>query len=268
VPKIRRLRLDELRIDSAYQRPLNERTVRTIAQGFDGRRLGVLVVSKRDGWYAVFDGQHRLAALRKLGALDALCQVHENLAQKDEAWLFARLQLDRRSLRPIDRFKAQLVAEDPAACEIDQIVRDHGLRIGGNGRAPSVQAIVSLEKIYARGGGALLRDVLGLIQRVWRDDDGSTHGQFLEGTAIFVTAFGPKIGPANIESLGKRGPWTIIRRSTAHSPEPQKKQIAVGVAMELRAAAKMKRVQPVRFTRAFGAATKISKKKRPEKETA
>ncbi|MDY5220460.1 MAG: DUF6551 family protein, partial [Eubacteriales bacterium] len=55
-------------VTEEYQRVMNMRNVAGIVKHFDPAKLGVLVVSHRkDGTYAVLDGQHRLTALRKLG---------------------------------------------------------------------------------------------------------------------------------------------------------------------------------------------------------
>lgn len=54
-------------VTEQYQRILNMKNVAGIVKNFDPAKLGVLVVSRRgDGTYAVLDGQHRLAALRRL----------------------------------------------------------------------------------------------------------------------------------------------------------------------------------------------------------
>lgn len=254
--KVRRLLVEELRVDSDYQRPQNKPQITRITQGFDPRQFGILEVSKRPGgWYAVFDGQHRLAAARQLGLKDVLCLVHENLTPRDESYLFARLQLDRKTLRPFDRFRAQLFARDPQALEIDQIARDYGFRIvSGNTGPYSISAVTSLEAIYRRGGGPLLRDVLGMIVELWEGDSGATTGQFLVGVSTFWVAFGPKISETHKDRLRRVSPITFLRRSLEYQPTSGTKGgYGPGVALKLQETAKMKKMKPVAYTKLFGA---------------
>lgn len=272
LPKVRRLLLDELRIDPRYQRPLRESRVKMITSGFDSRQLGILEVSARsDGWYAVFDGQHRLVALRKRGAKDALCLVHEGLSPEEEAYLFAHLQLDRRPLTPFERFKAQLFAGETAAIEIDQIVRDYDCRLVAGGSSPrAISAIVAVERIYARGGGALLREVLGFVIEIWDGDDGFLKGEFLLGASIFLSAFGPKVGDGQRAKLARHSPWALMRRSISELRFIGRRTAdAAGVAVELRKAAGMTRTAPVRYTKLFGSGVRTGprRRKRGEKAT-
>ena len=61
-------------VTEEYQRVLNMKNVNGIVRDFDPARLGVLVVNHRaDGTYAILDGQHRLAALRRMGYAAANC---------------------------------------------------------------------------------------------------------------------------------------------------------------------------------------------------
>ena len=77
-------------VTEQYQRILNMKNVAGIVKNFDPAKLGVLVVSHRaDGTYAVLDGQHRLAALRRLGYDAANCIVLEGMTIRQEADYFA-----------------------------------------------------------------------------------------------------------------------------------------------------------------------------------
>ena len=86
-------------------------------KNFDPAKLGVLVVSHRaDGTYAVLDGQHRLAALRRLGYDAANCIVLEGMTIRQEADYFRRQNENKQSLRINDTFNASLWAEDAESC--------------------------------------------------------------------------------------------------------------------------------------------------------
>ena len=75
-----------------YQRELNSRRVREIAENFDERVANEPKVSARDGRFYVFDGQHTIAARKLLNGgrdLPILCKVYTGLTERDEAVLFA-----------------------------------------------------------------------------------------------------------------------------------------------------------------------------------
>lgn len=188
--RYKRVPLADLFVDEGYQRVLDENRVNGIVENFEPALLGALEVSHRNGKCAVFDGQHRLEALRRRGHKDAPCLVHEGLDVPDEAMLFVRLQTQRRSLKPIDRFKARLCAGDEQAHAIRGIVEEHGYRIAGGhgGDRAEIGAVTALDRVYARGGIYLLNETLALMT-VWQGEPRSTDGALIEGLGIAVQRF-------------------------------------------------------------------------------
>ncbi len=209
-PKYRKLPVGSLFVDGRYQRDLRPQRVKAIAKAFDAAQLGVLEVSVRDDdTYVVFDGQHRLAALRTLGAESAPCLIHAGLSAEDEAALFARLQLDRRGLSSLERFKAQVFAGVPHAVAVAAIADEVGLTIGKRG----VRAVAALERIYRREGEARLAETLATARDLWNGDKRATDGYLLEGLAQFLTSYGDRLGAEQMDRLAAASPTTILRRS-------------------------------------------------------
>ena len=63
-----------------YQRPVEEKDVDDLIRKWDDHLLKPLIVSFRDGHFYLIDGQHRVAALRKMnGGAEVVvpCQVKE-----------------------------------------------------------------------------------------------------------------------------------------------------------------------------------------------
>lgn len=185
-----RVPLDELMVDPSYQRVLEEKRVNKIVAEFDPALLGVLEVSLRNGKAAIFDGQHRFAALQRRGAKDAPCLIHEGLTVAEEAMLFVDLQTRRKALRPLDRFKARIVAGDESAISITRIAHEHGYVIAeGANSINGIGAVAALDRIYDRGGSDLLSKTLELVS-VYRGEPKGTDGSLLEGLAIAIERYG------------------------------------------------------------------------------
>jgi hypothetical protein len=91
---------NDIRVDTQYQRPINIAHVRKIANEFDERAFGVILVSERaDGSVYVIDGQHRLAAVKSMGrgGSEIPCHVYRGLSVGDEALIF-HMQTQRNQI--------------------------------------------------------------------------------------------------------------------------------------------------------------------------
>ena len=159
-----KLKASSINIDPKYQREVDARRVTTIAKELDWDRIGVPDVSLRaDGTYWCIDGQHRVLAIVESGAGDTaiLCSLHEDLTLKEEAAMFLKLNGARTAVGVHAKFRAALVAKDPVACEIDRIVRSHGLQVA---KAQSWKSVCAVQAMYyAHGCNANLSDVLAFL---------------------------------------------------------------------------------------------------------
>jgi hypothetical protein len=213
-PKFEIVSVDRMVIDTRYQRKLMEHRVGKIVDEFNPAQLGALEVSRREnGVCAVFDGQHRLAALKALGEDDAPCIVHVGLSAQQEAELFVRLQRDRRPPTPVERFRAQLFSGDKDA----QMIADALLRSGyvvGNG-ANDVKAVASIEKIAAKHGVEILARVFNVIRDAWYEDPYSLDGSIIGGMGEVLADYSERWNESHTERLRKQAPVDIKRRAQA-----------------------------------------------------
>lgn len=185
------LNVSQLEIDPTYQRvastPQDKKRfdtfVASIVENFDPNLLGVLSVATDDGRYYVWDGQARLSALRVLGVEKVWCQIGD-LSQTEQAALFAQ-QTHRRSLHPLQRHRAALVAGDKEATVINDIVQEAGLETSRAG----IQAVQSLYWIYRRGGPTLLGDTLTIAAACWQDSPQGFSDRILKGLGVFLERF-------------------------------------------------------------------------------
>lgn len=210
-------------IDKRYQRELDGRRVQKIVDAFEPRLLGTLEVARRNGGkLAVFDGQHRLAALTDLGIDSAPCLVHDNLTPQQEANLFVALQRERRNVSSLERFRARIFSGDRDARTIKKVVESAGYVIPDyytehtNGHR-AIRAVGTLERIYRQSDQGALRDALEIVARTWGDDPRSADGLLVEGMWLLRQHYGDRIGADEIARLGEVAPKTILRRATGNA---------------------------------------------------
>lgn len=188
---IRQIPISSLQV-GGYQRPTNTAQVDKIAAQFDEAKLGLPIVSDRDGHYHLLDGAHRVAALRKIGYTHAKCVVLTGLTYQDEAEYFRSQNRNSRPLTKYNLFKAGLEAGDELCVQIDRITRANGFTVGMSGRNfNSIAAIFALSTICTVYGFEVLDSTLALIRATWEGINNATRREFLVGTAEFVHRFGP-----------------------------------------------------------------------------
>jgi len=176
---------------SDYQRATNHAQVKNIVKNFDEAKLGTLTLSSRDGNFHIVDGAHRLAALRALNYSHALCEILTGLTFEDEAQYFAAQGQNKRSLRPIDLFKAGIVAGDETCLRIREIVDSNDFKIGFNNKDfYQIGAIETLFTIVEEYGFANLDDTLSLVALTWSEIPQAVCGDCLLGVAEFVRKYG------------------------------------------------------------------------------
>lgn len=187
---IRMLPVGELLV-GGYQRPTNTAQVDKIAANFDEAKLGLPIVSEREGKYHLLDGAHRTAALRKIGYTHALCLVLTGLSYQDEADYFRTQNQNSRPLTKYNLFKAGLEAGEEMCVRIDAICRANGFVVGMSAnRFHAIAAIYALTTICAVYGYEVLDTTLALIHATWDGINNATRREFLVGVAEFVHRYG------------------------------------------------------------------------------
>lgn len=188
-------------VTEEYQRVLNMKNVAGIVRDFDPAKLGVLVVSRRrDGTYSILDGQHRLAALRRLGFTAANCIVLEGMTIQQEADYFRRQNENKQSLRIADTFNAAVWAEDEESVTIKAVMDRHGFRLGKSGQPMCVCAIGALQSIVRQFGVPVLELTLASIAAAWSRDATILRREMLAGLGEFWNRYAQKLTVAQFES--------------------------------------------------------------------
>lgn len=187
---IRLLPIGELQVGS-YQRPTNTAQVEKIAAHFDEAKLGLPIVSFRNGQYHLLDGAHRIAALRKMGYTHAMCIVLTGLSYRDEADYFRTQNQNSRPLTKYNLFKAGLESGDEMCVQINRITHANGFTVGMSAnRVNTIAAIFSLMTVCTVYGYDVLDATLALIRATWDGINNATRREFLVGLAEFVHRYG------------------------------------------------------------------------------
>lgn len=207
--------LKKLTIDERIQRPLNKVWVEREAERFNPDAFGTLIVSRRrDGRYVVIDGQHRSALYEHMGYVDQLlpCTVLTGLSFEQEARLFNVLNVQRRTVQYIDRFRNDVNAKEPVALAVRDICKEFNLTIGRGTQDRNIQAAAALVSVYQgnqRGSGRnpiALRRALMTLKAAWGDGWETWNGSIIEGVGLCFLRFDNKIDPAELATkLAKHG---------------------------------------------------------------
>ena len=188
---VRLVALKDMEPESGYQRPTNPLQVANIVRKFDETKLGTLTVSERGGKFHVIDGAHRAKALRELDYTHANCVVFTGLTFEQEAEYFRKQNEDKRSIRPIEFFKAGLVSGEEKCVSINNIVKANGFNIGCDNknfyRIGAVQALFTIADDY---GMEVLDNTLCLLAVTWSDYPKASQAEVMLGLAEFVSRYG------------------------------------------------------------------------------
>ena len=237
-PTTCRVDLDRLLVDYRYQRPVEERRVSRIVSEFDGRLLGTLELSKReDGSYAVIDGQHRFEALKALGRKRASAVVHSGLTVNEEADLFARSNMGRKPLTPIQRFRAQVFSGDPQAVDLQRIITHAGFKVDYTETTTelgAIRSIVALENAYNQHGPEHVEQVLTTIADLWFGERTATDQFIIRGMSAFLAIYGDRFEEKHRERLRRTPALTIVRRAQEKTITDNRTSIVALVADDLR----------------------------------
>ena len=209
--------------DPTYQRPIDMHRVQKIVQQFRQDLVNPAKVSRRDGKYYVFDGQHTLAALKaRNGGKDLMvdCKVYKGLTREQEAELFSLQNGVSRNVQTIHRLRALYAAGDPDVKEFYNFTNLSGVRMDfTQGKAVNkIVAVAKAYKIYNSVPSKDYTEILMLIRDTWDGVADSYSQEILGGVTLFYTTYKREINRRTfINQLSKVSPKVIIREGKALS---------------------------------------------------
>jgi len=185
-------------IDEKMQRPLDQKRVDEIANGFSDLYAGTLLVSKRAQGpaHVALDGQHRLLAMGKIERTKAYCDIYNGLTSEEEAQIFIKFNDRRGKPAATTIFQYELQAGNTEARGIAQTLEKCGCRIV-TPNAPyhasdvlkPIDAVGMVRLVYrSKGGASHLELVLKTLQLIWPADLRVLQANFIGGVSrVFLT---------------------------------------------------------------------------------
>ena len=203
-----------------YQRPVETEDVDHLIAKWNPCLLTPIVVSFRDGNFNVVDGQHRIAAMRKMAGGDDVivpCVIYNDLTYEQEAELYYMLDRTRGRLRLSHATKALVESgSDAEIIDVKQRVEDAGFVWAldkPTGEPFEIAATRAVINAYRLLGGAAFSRMLGLIAATWQGTPNSLKSSILSGMALFLKTYETElVDQTFIKRLSTVDPEEIIRR--------------------------------------------------------
>ena len=205
-------------VDGNYQRKPNYNKIKEIVNNYNPNRMKPLDVSYRGGKYYVYDGQHRLAALRHLNDnkdLPVQCLVHYGMTESDEALLFAIQDEGVIRVTLEDKYNSLYFSGDKDMIELKRICESCGLECNykrNGSENKKINCYKEIFTIYKKYGEVQLRKVLNTIVEAWNGEADSIVAGIVGGMNLFILKYDGEYDEKKlIQRLKKVHPATIKR---------------------------------------------------------
>lgn len=182
--------------DHTYQRDLDTGRVTRMAKAYDPQLVGILEVAlRKDGRFAVIDGQHRWEMLKTAHPAGprayVACNVHTGLTVEQEAQLFYDIDKHRRRLTGWDRWNARRGAGEQVVLDIEATATAAGFSVEPRTTDGTIRCVGSMEKIVNLSGLQLLDSTLAVIVGAFGRTVDAVTGELVHGTALVLAYYGP-----------------------------------------------------------------------------
>lgn len=200
-------------VDHRYQRPEKEGLIATISRDFAWSSFGALTCYWRGSIPYAVDGQQRLNAALLLDKPPRAvpCVVFSEATIEREAQSFLDIQINRKSVNPFEKHRAQILAKDPVALALERAVATVGFVIGQSSEYGQVKAVRTLHGIYKDLAEEGVVQVMTQVRDAWPKDIGGPSEHLLRGVADVIMDMG---GVGDESKYNRAKLTTALRRST------------------------------------------------------
>ena len=201
-----------------YQRDTNASEIKSIVNSFDYHHVNPVKVTKKDGLYYAFDGQHTALALRALFGEEYLVPsmvYYDVVTVDDEAKLFeeANTIAKGKKVSQMALWKSRIFRNEPTAMTIKGIVESNGLKIAStrNSGKRYIYALNALERSYVDLGNDLFKETIEIISKAWSGEPDSLTAPIIKGISRFVKTYHDKYNKTDlIRKLSRTAAIKII----------------------------------------------------------
>lgn len=191
-----RIRIGNLTSGMSCQREVSDMNrIKNMADNWNWALYQPICVSVVDGVYYVIDGQHRVAALRRLYNDDykVTCKLATDLTLEEQNEWFAELATNEKS----QSLKSVVTAKinSKAYPKYQALVEDLNasglkLKLTDKGRQPNaIRANATVIKLHNQFSREIFVDCMTLLCRIWNGNSSSLTASFLEGWSYFYTLY-------------------------------------------------------------------------------
>ena len=215
----RQLRPSQIRCDPLYQRELDMKRVDAIVREFNGDLFNEPKVSYRDGVYWVFNGQHSIAAWRKLhGGEDKVlvCKCFKGMTWIDEKDAFVLQNGISKDPTTNQKLRAAFNSKEPDVVDMVDRATLCGFVVDfSSSKMPTrIVATNTLFRAYKLLGAEAYYDMLLAIKEAWYGDMDAVSQQVLTGMmGVYDKFYGefPFNHDELVKSIKRISPAEIIR---------------------------------------------------------
>lgn len=211
------LRPSQVRADPLYQRELDLKRVDRIVKEFDGDIFNEPKVSYRGGVYWVFDGQHSIAAWRKItGDADKpiFCKVFKGMTWLEECEAFVKQNGIKADPTTNQKLRAQYNARHPQVVDMKARAELCGFVVdfSTSKTATRIICVSTLFRAYNTLGPDAYLDMLTAIRDSWFGDMDAVSRQIITGMmAFYKNYYGNFRQEDLVTSLKRVTPAEILR---------------------------------------------------------
>lgn len=198
----------ELKRSPRYQRPIHQSQIKRMIDEFNPFAVGIFFANVRPGGTAIYliDGNHRSTVVKQKGYADWPCFVTHGLTEQEEAMAWACFNKNRVPASPLETLKALIIAKDPLAIQVSNLVHSYGFRFEFEGTKSGTPLRAVSPFIRACKEGILER-ILMIMSQSWPGDEEATCGIMVHGLHTFfkIPEVKKKVDPAEFVERLKNG---------------------------------------------------------------
>lgn len=167
--------VEDLHIDNSYQRSIQSH-VKTIAREYDNTKCDPLKINYReDGNLYVWDGMHRLTALKMRNVDFVLCVITVGMTQQEEAEYFGSQGNGIKKPDPYDIYKSNICSGEDIDTRIKHTCDNYNITVKRGKKAGSLTCLSLARKIYEDGDEDYFEWVLDLLDLAYWNEHPQAH---------------------------------------------------------------------------------------------